>query len=91
VAPYVASTIRSAILPVVDTPRSLGIVFIPGLMSGMILSGVNPIYSALYQFAVMAMIFAAGALTSLAVGLLMRASAFSPAEQLTLRVALEGQ
>lgn len=85
VEPYVSGTIRAAILPVVDTLRSLGIVFIPGLMSGMILSGVNPIYAAEYQFAVMAMIFAASALTSVAVAILMRSAAFSSAEQLTLR------
>jgi putative ABC transport system permease protein len=60
-------------------------------MKGMILSGVNPIYAAEYQFVVMAMIFAASALTSLAAGLIMRGSALSPAEQLTLRPALEGQ
>jgi putative ABC transport system permease protein len=91
VAPYVSTTIRASILPVVDTLRSLGIVFIPGLMTGMILAGANPIYAAEYQFAVMAMIFAASALTAMVSGLLIRASAFTAAEQLRLRPQLMAQ
>jgi putative ABC transport system permease protein len=85
VAPYVSRTVRASILPVVDTLRSLGIVFLPGLMTGMILGGTNPVYAAAYQFAVMAMIFAASGLTAMAAGLLIRGAAFTSAEQLALR------
>jgi putative ABC transport system permease protein len=54
-------------------------------MAGMIVSGVNPIYAGIYQFIVIAMIFAASGITALAVTLLIRTRAFSPAEQLVLR------
>lgn len=82
---YVNNTVYAAIIPAVDTLRSLGIVFIPGLASGMLLAGANPIYAAEYQFAAIAMLFAASTLTGIVSGLLLRATIFTPAEQLTLR------
>ncbi|GCE08605.1 ABC transporter permease [Dictyobacter aurantiacus] len=82
---YMNNTVYASIIPAVDTMRSLGIVFIPGLASGMLLAGANPIYAAEYQFAAIAMLFAASTLTGLLCGLLLRTTIFSPAEQLTLR------
>jgi putative ABC transport system permease protein len=54
-------------------------------MSGMILSGSDPIYAAIYQFVVIAMIFAAAGLTAVPSVLMIRSWIFSPAEQLILR------
>lgn len=82
---YVTNTVHASIIPVVDTLRSLGIVFIPGMASGMLLAGANPIYAAEYQFATIAMLFAASTLTSLIAGLMLRTTIFSSAEQLILR------
>jgi putative ABC transport system permease protein len=82
---YVTSTVHASIIPAVDTLRSLGIVFIPGLASGMLLAGANPIYAAEYQFATIAMLFAASILTGLIAGLMLRSTIFSSMEQLTLR------
>ena len=85
VAPYVQASFEASLIPAIDSLRSLGIVWIPGLMAGMLLSGSRPIYAAIYQFVVLAMIFAASGLTSLISTLLIRTQAFSPAEQLMLR------
>ncbi len=85
VAPYVQVSFEASLIPAIDSLRSLGIVWIPGLMAGMLLSGSRPIYAAIYQFVVLAMIFAASGLTSLISTLLIRTHAFSPAEQLLLR------
>jgi putative ABC transport system permease protein len=85
VAPYVQTSVQAGLIPRVDSLRSLGIVWIPGLMAGMILSGVDPVYAAVYQFAVIAMIFAASGLTAVVTTLLIRSRAFSPAKQLILR------
>jgi putative ABC transport system permease protein len=85
VTPYVRAAVHASMIPRVDTLRSLGIVWIPGVMAGMILAGSDPVYAAIYQFVVLAMIFAASALTSLVSTLLIRSRAFSPAEQLLLR------
>jgi len=87
VAPYVQNAVYASLLPRLDSLKSLGIVWVPGMMAGMIVSGTNPIYAGIYQFIVMAMIFAASAVTSLTVILLLRTRIFSPAEQLMLRAA----
>ena len=85
VGPYVQSSFESSLIPAIDSLRSLGIVWIPGLMAGMLLSGTRPVYAAIYQFVVLAMIFTASGLTSLVSTLLMRTKLMSPAEQLVLR------
>ena len=88
VASYAESSIHSSLIPAIDNLRSLGIVWIPGLMTGMLLSGANPMYAAIYQFVVIAMILASSGLTSLLSTMMIRAHAFSPAEQLLLKGAV---
>jgi putative ABC transport system permease protein len=87
VAGYVQVAVQASLIPAIDSLRSLGIVWIPGLMAGMLLSGANPIYAAVYQFVTISMIFSSSGLTALICSLLIRGSAFSEAEQLTLRAA----
>jgi putative ABC transport system permease protein len=87
VAPYVQASAEASLIPAIDSMRSLGIVWIPGLMAGMLLSGSRPLYASIYQFVVLAMIFAASGITSLVSMTLIRARIFSPAEQLMLRPA----
>jgi putative ABC transport system permease protein len=85
VADYVQESFEASLIPAIDSLRSLGIVWIPGLMAGMLLSGSRPIYAAIYQFVVLAMIFAASGLTALVSTLPIRSQAFTDAEQLLLR------
>ena len=85
----VQAAVEASMIPRIDSLRSLGIVWIPGVMAGMLLSGVDPVYAAIYQFVVIAMIFAASGLTAVASTLLIRSFAFSPAQQLTLRPGAE--
>jgi putative ABC transport system permease protein len=85
VSPYVQASIEASLIPAIDSIRSLGIVWIPGLMAGMLLSGARPVYAAIYQFVVLAMIFAASGLTSLVSTLLIRDRIFTPAQQLSLQ------
>ena len=85
VAPYVQASFEASLIPAIDSLRSLGIVWIPGLMAGMLLSGARPVYAAIYQFVVLAMIFAASGLTSLVSTLLIRDRLFTAAQQLILQ------
>jgi putative ABC transport system permease protein len=85
VSPYVQASCQASLIPAIDSLRSLGIVWIPGLMTGMLLSGSSPVYAAIYQFVTIVMIFSASGLTSMLSTLLIRTRAFSPAEQLILR------
>lgn len=84
-ASYTEASIHSSLIPAIDNLRSLGIVWIPGLMTGMLIAGVDPLYAAIYQFVVIAMILAASGLTSLLSTTMIRAHVFSPAEQLLLK------
>lgn len=84
---YAECSIHASLIPAIDNLRSLGIVWIPGLMTGMLLSGSDPLYAAIYQFVVIAMILASSGLTSLLSTLMIRSHAFSPAEQLVLKEA----
>jgi putative ABC transport system permease protein len=85
VAPYVQSAVYASLLPRLDMLKTLGLVWIPGVMAGMVVSGANPVDAGIYQFIVVAMILTASGITGLTAILLMRMRAFSPAAQLTLR------
>ena len=87
VAPYVQSAVYASLLPRLDMLKSLGFVWIPGVMAGMLVSGASPVYAGIFQFIVVAMILAASGIAGLVATLLMRARAFSSAAQLTLRAA----
>ena len=87
VAPYVRNALQASLIPSVNNLRSLGIVWIPGVMAGMILSGSKPLYASIYQFVVLGMIFASAGLTCFLSTQLMSSHAFSPAGQLVLRAS----
>ncbi|MGY3586233.1 putative ABC transport system permease protein [Bradyrhizobium sp. USDA 4341] len=87
VAPYLQSAVYASLLPRLDMMKSLGLVWIPGVMAGMVVSGTSPVYAGIYQFIVVAMILSASGITGLVATALMRSHAFSPAAQLLLRPA----
>jgi len=84
-AAYRAAAFRACLIPALNNIRSLGIVWIPGIMAGMVLSGSSPIYAALYQFVVITTIFSASALTCLVTSRRVLRRVFSAHDQLTLR------
>lgn len=53
----------SAILPTINSMVGIGIVFLPGMMTGQILSGISPITAISYQIAIMLGILGSVALT----------------------------
>ena len=85
VARYVEAGLLASLIPSLNNLRSLGIVWIPGLMAGMVLSGAPPVSASIYQFVVVAAILASSGLTCLIGTSLMVKRAFSPAGQLLLR------
>lgn len=88
-APYFESAVYASLLPRLDMLKSLGLVWIPGVMAGMVVSGASPVYAGIYQFVIVAMILAASGITGLVATLLMRKRSFSAAAQLTLRPSIE--
>lgn len=50
--PFARSAIETAIMPTINTIMGLGIVSLPGMMTGQILSGTLPMVAILYQIAI---------------------------------------
>ena len=85
--PYLNAAFRACLIPSIDNIRSLGIVWIPGIMAGMVLSGASPLFAALYQFVVLTTILSASALACLVSSHLVTRRMFTAEEQLVLRAA----
>jgi len=58
------TALKVAMIPVVNSLLAVGIVALPGMMTGQILSGVSPLIAARYQIMVMCMIFGASGLAA---------------------------
>lgn len=56
--------LRAGLIPTINSMAAAGIVFIPGMMSGQILAGADPVTATGYQIVVMLMVAAATALGS---------------------------
>jgi putative ABC transport system permease protein len=76
---------KAGMIPSINSMMGVGIVFIPGMMTGQILGGTDPTLAIRYQIAVMLMLVGSTAIGSLIVALLVRRLSFGPAHQLRLR------
>ncbi len=69
------SAYQAALIPLINSLFAVGLVSLPGMMTGQILSGVEPLLAARYQIMVMSMLFgAAGISTAVYLALLIRQS-----------------
>lgn len=55
---------QASLIPVVNSLLAVGLVSIPGMMTGQILSGISPLIAAQYQMMVMCMVFGASGISS---------------------------
>ena len=55
---------RASLIPITNSLFAVGLVSLPGMMTGQILSGVSPIIAARYQIMVMCMIFGSAGIAS---------------------------
>lgn len=56
--------LQAGLIPIVNTLLAVGLVSLPGFMTGQILSGVSPLVAVRYQVMVMCMIFGASGLSA---------------------------
>jgi len=54
------TALRAALIPLTNSLFAVGIVSLPGMMTGQILAGVDPLVAAKYQIMVMGMVFGSG-------------------------------
>ncbi len=78
----VRSAFRAALTPSINAMAAMGIVFLPGMMTGQILSGTEPLLAVRYQVAVMCVISASVAVTSFLILMVGYRSFFTKAHQL---------
>jgi putative ABC transport system permease protein len=60
----IRDSIRTGMLPTIDSAKTLGIVSLPGMMTGLILAGVSPLDAIRYQIMVTFMLLATTAISS---------------------------
>ena len=58
------SALQASLIPVTNSLFAVGLVSLPGMMTGQILSGISPIVAAQYQIMVMCMIFGASGMSA---------------------------
>lgn len=68
--PSVRTAMRAGLIPGINTLAAVGLVFIPGMMAGQILAGIDPLVAAPYQIVVMLMVATADVLGSVVAVLL---------------------
>lgn len=61
--PYFREALQAALLPTVASMSTIGLVALPGMMTGVILAGADPITAIKYQIAIMIAIFCGTAIT----------------------------
>ncbi len=77
-------TISGAMTPIIDTTKTVGLIKLPGAMTGMILAGASPLEAVQLQIIVMYMLVGAATFTGLIAAWLTYRQFFSPAHQLVL-------
>ncbi len=70
--------------PIVDSTKTVGLISLPGAMTGMILAGASPLEAVQLQIIVMYMLIGAAAFSGLTAAFLTYGQFFSPAHQLVL-------
>jgi putative ABC transport system permease protein len=82
--PQVRNAIRVGMIPTINSMMVMGLVSLPGMMTGQILAGANPIDAVRYQIVIIFMIAAGAALGIFGVVLLAYRRLLSPDHQLRL-------
>ncbi|MBI4734184.1 MAG: iron export ABC transporter permease subunit FetB [Rubrobacteridae bacterium] len=76
--------VRAGMIPSINSMMAVGLVFLPGMMTGQILAGVDPVISIKYQIVVMLMLVGSTAIGSIIIASIARNLCFNKAEQLRL-------
>lgn len=75
--PSVRTALTAGLMPTINSMAAAGVVFIPGMMTGQILAGADPLEATKYQIVVMLMISAATAIGAIVAVMLMYRKRFT--------------
>jgi putative ABC transport system permease protein len=79
--PSIRTAVSTGMIPTINSMMVVGIVSLPGMMTGQLLSGVEPIEAVKYQIVIMFLISSASALGTVGVILLTYRRLFTPGHQ----------
>lgn len=73
-APHLRESLRTALVPQIESTKAVGLIFLPGAMTGLIIAGVEPVDAVRVQVAVMYLVLGSVATTTavMALGLTRR-------------------
>lgn len=84
--PFMREAAEAALAPTIATIATIGLVFLPGMMTGVILGGEDPFVAVKYQIAIMLAIFSGTAITICLVIVLTAGRCFDAAGMLDLSI-----
>lgn len=82
IAPYLKIALQSGMTPIIDSTKTVGLIQLPGTMTGMILAGASPLEAVQLQIIVMYMLIGAAAFTGLGAAWLTQRQFITPNHQL---------
>jgi putative ABC transport system permease protein len=82
VLPVLRRSLRSAMIPLIDSTKTTGVIFFPGTMVGMLLAGADPIDAVRLQLILLWTLLGSVAISSLTAMALAYRNFFTPAHQL---------
>jgi putative ABC transport system permease protein len=80
--PVVRSSLRSGMIPLVDSTKTTGLIFFPGTMVGMLLAGADPVEAVRLQLVLLWTLLGSVAIAALIATSLAYRNFFTPAHQL---------
>ena len=80
--PYRSLSATTALIPMIDSTKNLGVIALPGAFVGMVLSGASPVEAAQVQLVVMFMLLGAVALAGMVTTALVARSFVAPGDRL---------
>ncbi|ATY85859.1 iron export ABC transporter permease subunit FetB [Kyrpidia spormannii] len=84
IQPVLKTAVRAGMIPTIDSTKTTGLVQLPGMMTGQIIAGADPIQAVRYQLLILFAILASAALTSMVLGFLTYPRLFNTYQQLVL-------
>lgn len=82
VSPVLKTSLKGAMIPLIDSTKTTGLIFLPGAMAGMIIGGADPLEAVRLQIVVMYMLLGSVSIAAIMVALLSYRTFFTPHHQL---------
>jgi putative ABC transport system permease protein len=79
------AAIKASMIPTIESQKTIGLVQLPGMMSGQIIAGASPIQAVQFQLLVLFLLLTAAAVTSIMLGFLSYPTLFNKQMQLMRR------